>query len=326
MEAIILSGPTGIGKTALAHQIARVINGALISADSIQVYQGCDIISGKDIPPQTPFISKNYNLSSKFTTGFYKIDGVQLYLTDIIAPDYDFNVTDYIRIARTIYKEIKAEGKIPIFVGGTTLYATAITDGIETANIPPMKSIRKKFKNFDVETLQQKLKADNKNRYEKMNHSDKNNPRRLLRALEIEEFKKNNTVEKLEAVEKKSNLHLIGLTAKRETIKKRIDERVHERIRAGAQKEAEGLWKIYDKLSENIKNANGYRQYFEMFAGKMDEVKVLEKWKQAEYKHAKNQVTYFKKDHKINWVDIEEKNYPHTIIDSVKKKFNSKHA
>lgn len=324
MKALFIVGPTGAGKTNLGLKLSSKFGGSILSADSVQVYKGLDIISGKDIPPGSEFsdISKQFpSLDKSYTIGFYGFENIPVFLLDIVPPTYNFSVSDYIDCAIPLTKFITTQTKLPVFVGGTGLYIKAILDGLDTAQIPPDAELRKKFETTSLEKLTKLLKMQNPVRFEQMTDSDKKNKRRLIRSLEI--FYSNKTEEKSKKLEGYETF-VIGLFCEREELRKRIEKRVIQRLKTGAIEEAESLFKQYKNLSAQVQNANGYKQLFEHLLGKVTLNEAIEKWKISEYRHAKNQMTWFGREKNITWCDILEIGFEQKLENKVAAWYNTK--
>ena len=281
-KLLIICGPTATGKTALAEKLAKKFNGEIVSADSRLVYKGLDIITGKDVPKDIP-----------------------IHLIDIVEPDYIFNVGEYFNLALRVINKINASGKLPILVGGTGLYIRSIIRPLNKINIPPNEKLRKELEKLSREDLIEKLKNINPQKWQSMNNSDKQNPRRLIRAVEI--FLSRQKREKTDYPE--FDYLIIGLSAKKETLKKIIDQRVEERIRKGAADEAKNVLKKYNNPKLPAISSTGLRQLKEYFKGKESWEIAVNKWKLAEYQYAKRQLTWFKKEKDINWFDVENANF-----------------
>lgn len=312
-KVVHIVGPTGVGKTDLALSLAKKLDGSIISADSVQVYKGLDIISGKDIPLGSKFYS--LKLKGKYDLGFYKLNIAKLYLVDAVEPTFSFSVFDFLKVSKTIIELVLKSRKLPIIVGGTGLYSQKIVSGLDNLESTDTK-LRKKLELLSLEKLQVILKKLNKERYEKLNNSDVNNPRRLIRAIEIEKTK-NKTTDK---VSKENYDHLqIGLLAPREYLKEKIKKRIVSRLDNGALKEAEGLFQIYDELSPNVKNANGYKQLFSYLKEEISYEEAVYRWETSEYRHAKNQMTWFRKYGNVEWFDITKKGFKKEIEQGIYK-------
>lgn len=315
-KAIVITGPTGVGKSAFALKLARQINGALISVDSIQVYKGCDIISGKDIPKSARHISSE-NIPN-FDTGYWDIDSTPLYLTDIVTPTYEFNVSDYFRVVKDVLQKVETSGRVPIFVGGSTLYTKSLLSPFRTINIPPNLTLRNKLDSATIEELQTILSKYDKKRLASLNDSDIKNPRRLLRAIEVALYEKDNgktTEEKVPDIEFKTFI----LNSPTSVLQKKIKKRVKSRIEDGAFQEASQLFKNYTNLSPSIRTGSGYKELFSYLKGEVSQEKAKDMWELSDMQYTKKQLTFFKKLPDAFWVDTEQNNYANEIITQVQK-------
>jgi tRNA dimethylallyltransferase len=308
MKVLLIVGPTAVGKTALAFEISKKIPSVLISADSVQVFRGTDIVSGKDLPK-----------SAKFEQGHYVIGSVPLYLVDTISPTEHFSVYDFISETAKIISLASAEHKIPIIVGGTRFYVEVLTSSIDTLSIPPHQELRDKLNKLSVSKLQEMLKKSNKKRFDRMNNSDRNNPRRLVRAIEVSKSKNN----KSNQLFKKNEILAIGLKADFETLKKRINKRLNARIEAGAFEEAKKLFKNYDKLSDQIRHTNGYQQMFSFLKGEISRVEAVNRWEISEQQLAKEQLKWLSKKQNIHMFDIAQKGFETAISRLIEQNFTS---
>lgn len=281
-KLLIVCGPTATGKTALAVHLSKVLGGEIISADSRQVYKYMDIGTGKDNP-----------------------EGVEIKGYDLALPDHEFNVSEYIKLANKFINETLSKNKLPILVGGTGFYIKGVIDGIDTSSIPKNELLREKLSKLSVEELQKKLKAVNIKKFNSLNDSDAKNPRRLVRAIEVAEFDKAHKPLK-QTFSKKYNVLFIGLFLPSENLEVRIKNRVEKRIKQGFEKELEFLKKkgYHQAISKTI----GYKDWPD-----------IEKWKKEEIKYAKRQMTWFKRDARINWFDVSRKGYIEKIEKLVEK-------
>jgi tRNA dimethylallyltransferase len=309
MKALLIVGPTAVGKTALSFEISKKIPSVLISADSVQVFRGTDIISGKDIP-------KN----AKFVRDHYVIGSVPLYLVDTVSPTGYFSVYDFINETARVISLANAEHKIPIIVGGTRFYIEALTEKIETLSIPPDQELRDNLNKLPVSKLQGKFKKINKNRFDRMNNSDRNNPRRLIRAIEVSLSEKLKTGKPLF---KKDELLTIGLSVDFETLKKRISKRLSARINSGAFEEAKKLFENYNKLSDQIKHTNGYEQMFEYFKGRVSRNEVIKQWEISEHQLAREQMKWLATRQNIHLFHITKKGFKRDVMKLIEQNFTS---
>lgn len=315
-KVVFIVGPTAVGKTAIAYEIAKKFEGELVSADSVQVYSDLDIISGKDLPHNSKFVPLPKLSNKKIHAGYYSSNSsAPIYLLDVVDPTVSFNISDFQKIAHVTIQEILNKNKLPIVIGGTGFYIKALTEGIDMA-VKPDPILRKKLDKLTVLDLQKKLQKINIEKFSSMNNSDCNNKRRLIRAIEILSVK--NKEESIKENKKFASL-TIGLMCEREVLKQRIDVRVEERLKNGAMDEAKRLFGDYENLVPQVKDANGYKQLFQYLRGEIDLNEAIYRWKISEYRHAKNQMTWFQKYGNVKWFDISNKTYERDIESSLKK-------
>jgi tRNA dimethylallyltransferase len=311
-KILIIVGPTGSGKTKLALSLADKYGGELVSADSRQVYVGMDIGTGKDIPIGSK--KEKTELGIK-----YFLNEIPLWGYDLSNPDTGFNVSDYVKAVLPIIEDIWQRGKLPILVGGTGLYVKALIDGIETCNIPVNEKLRENLENREVGELYELLAKLNPLHAANMNASDKKNPRRLIRAIEISQFLLDNPSHpKIEKISCASPL-FVGLTLDREEIAKKITLRVKSRIDLGQKEEIQKLLKSGLNWNNQSMSSIGYRQWKDYFEGKAAEDEIIKLWIQEEKKYAKRQMTWFKKDGRVNWFDVASLQYPENVEKTVEK-------
>ena len=279
-KILVVCGPTATGKTSLAVSLAEKFNGEIISADSRQVYQGLDIGTGKD--------------KEKIS--------VPVWLLDVISPKFQFSVFDWFKLAEKKITDIWKRGKLPIVVGGTGLYIKALVDGIGTLDISPDKRLRMELNKLGVKELQLRLKNLSPDVFNNLNHSDKNNPRRLIRKIEIvlsgdkKDFANKGGV--------KADFLMVGLTAPRDVLYQRIDHRVKQRIESGLVDEIKGLLDRGIAWDNPGMNTLAYKEFKPFFEGKLSLEDAIERWKFNEHAYARRQLTWFKRDKRIRWFNL----------------------
>lgn len=287
-KALFILGLTATGKTALGIYLAKKLGGVIFSADSIQTYIGLDIISGKDLAT---------------------LKNTKVHLLDVVSPHESFNVSDFLKEFEKKLKEVD-KNKLPIIVGGTAFYISALVSKVQTVHIPPNTKLRKKFENYSVQELQRELEIIDYTKFQSMNNSDRNNPRRLVRAIEIAE---NRNYESRSmnngGLLDNFDVKIIGLFARKEVLRKKIGERVNSRMREGAVEEARNLFKQYEALAPQIKTASGYKQLFSYLGNELSLKQAVETWKIAEIQNAKKQMTFFKKIKGIKWFNVSNKDF-----------------
>lgn len=318
-KLLVICGPTGAGKTGLAIKIARKYNGEIVSADSRQVYKGLDIGTGKDLPKGAKL---QHLWIKKF--GFYEMGGVRVWGYDLADPRHGFNVSQYIKFAERIISDIVKRGKLPIIVGGTGLYIKSIIDGISTAEIPKNNRLRKKIEKIPTDELFEILAKIDPIKAASMNASDKKNPRRLARAIEIATWRVEHEKEGRELPDAKVKWDVlqIGLNADLSYLNKKIDERVTLRFRKRLEKEIADLLKNHVNWDMQSMSSMGYKEWRGFFEGEKTEKEVLEVWKSEEKKYIKKQMVWFKKDRRIKWFDISSEDYPENVEKMIEKWHN----
>ena len=286
MKIVIITGPSATGKTSLALQYAEKYDGELVNFDSRQIYKKLDIITGKDI------------------------DNVWLY--DIVDPKEYFSSFDYARHAITVIKDITDRKKVPILVGGTYLYLYHLLYQVETENIPPNSELRKKLNAQTISKLQQKLQNVDASLFESLNESDKQNPQRLIRKIEIATSYRKKGTKVPTAMRfqyndffKDKKIEFIGLSYKnRVDILRTIKERVDKRLQEGALDEVKSLLEQgYTEYDPGMKTI-GYQQIIRYLKGETTKQQAIDEWTLKEFQYTKRQLTFMKKDLHIIWREV----------------------
>jgi len=325
-KLLIICGPTATGKTNLALKLAKKFDGEIVSADSRQVYQGMDIATGKDLPTKAKFKKEKSSLEGKgFKIGYYQVNGIRLWLYDIVKPNYFFNVSDWVKCARWVIKDIYRRGKLPILVGGTGFYLKAIIEDIPSRDIPPNWSLREKLELKSEKALFEELAELDSSRAGQMNTSDKQNKRRLIRAIEIARWRIEPRLEKTLRLIKFDSL-TIGLKAPLKFLYQKINQRVEKQFKKGAEKEIKKL--IKKGLSWNLPSmsALGYREWRPIFEGQVDLDKVLIRCQFDEHAYARRQMTWFKKQKEVYWFDISRKGWENKVEKQLSVWYTGKNA
>lgn len=301
-KILVICGPTATGKTALGVRLAKRFGGEIVSADSRQVYKGMDIGTGKDLG---------------------ELKGIPVWLLDVALPNEDFSVAKYLDLAWKAIKDIWSRDKsrptvedprhkvpgLPIIVGGTGFYIKAITDGIGTLGIPPDWGLRRRLADEDIETLGERLKKVDPQRWERMNESDRKNPRRLVRAIEVAGRQPKAEYHKPEAF-------FIGLMAPCDILYRRIDERVDKRVKEGIEEEIKGLMAEGYHFEDSVLGSTiGYKEW----CSEKTREEIIQRWKFDEHDLARRQMTWFRKDQRINWFDIGRPDWEKEVEKVVKK-------
>lgn len=277
-KLIVILGPTAAGKTALSIQLAKKFNGEIISADSRQVYGGMDLGTGK--------ITKK------------EMKGIPHYLLSIASPKRKFTVAQYKKTAKKAVEMITNKGKTPFLVGGTGFYISSLIDNIQIPEIKPDWALRKKLEKKTTQELFQLLRKKDKQRAESV---DKNNRRRLIRALEIV-IKTKKPVPCFRKGTAQFNVLIIGIKKSKKAIEEAIEKRLKKRLKKGMIAEVKRLkkqgvsWKRLEEFGLE------YRYIAQCLQNKITYQKMTDRIQKESEQYAKRQMTWFKKDKRINWI------------------------
>jgi len=302
-KIIFIVGPTGIGKSAVAIHLAKKIKAEVISTDSMQVYRKMDLITSKVSDSEKK--------------------GIKHHLVSIIKPTLEYNVARYRRDALLICNKLFKQGKTPLFVGGTGLYYSIIIDGLFPA-VPEDKRIRAElYKQAEFKTssyLYKKLARVDPAIAKKIHPND---TKRIIRALEVY-LKTGQPISTLQKQRKglgaEYELKIFGLNCDRQALYKKIEARVEKMFSLGLIDEVRGLLKY--KLSKTAACAIGIRELRGYFEGEyhLDDAKRLIQRNSRHY--AKRQLTWFRKDKRIQWINIKDKETPKGIAARIWKKLS----
>jgi len=240
-------------------------------------------------------------------TGKDRPKGVKIHGLDLVKPDEEFSVAPFVKYAHSLINQIR----FPIIVGGTGLYLDSLINPPKTLSIKPNWELRKKLEQRSAKQLQSMLKKLDLARFQHMNHSDQFNPRRLIRAIEIEKFPQGPAFPSERTDLNQFDVFWFGLTAKKEILDQRIVKRVKQRVKAGAVKEWQGLKTKYRPNLPSM-SAIGYRQLPDIAA-----------WIKAEQQYSRRQLTWFQANPDIHWLDI-AKPFPNKVAKLIKAWYNKK--
>ncbi len=283
-KLITILGPTACGKTAVAANLALEINGEIISADSRQVYRGMDIGTGKDIDE-------------------YIVNGKQIpyHLIDIVDAGHKYNVYEFQQDFIRVFNSISEKNKMPILCGGTGMYIDAVTKGYKLIKVPVNNELRKQFENKSLDELSLIL-SKIKNMH---NKSDIVTKKRAIRAIEIEEYYKNEP--KIENNYPKIKCLFIGVKYDRDSRRKRISKRLKQRLDEGMIDEVQTLLNKGVNTETLIYYGLEYK-YLTLYLTKiLSYNEMFTKLETAIHQFAKRQMTWFRrmerKGVKIYWLD-----------------------
>lgn len=285
-QVLVLVGPTAVGKSDYAVEIAQKMNGEIISGDSIQVYQGMDIGSGKITEEEKK--------------------GIPHALLDILSVKQGYSVADFQNHAREEIKRITALNKLPIIVGGTGLYIKACLYDY-SFDEQTQEKIDPDFLQKSNEELYAQLKIVDPQSCEIIHP---NNRKRILRALIIAQSGKTKSEREQEQNhELMYDALIIGLTCSREMLAERISQRVDRMMAAGLKQEVQGLLEQGATFQDQAMLGIGYREWQSYFEKQATIQEVSTAIKTHSRQFAKRQFTWFKHQIPVAWLNIEEKNW-----------------
>ena len=282
---IVITGPTGVGKTKLSIQLAKIYNGEIINADSMQVYKGLDVGTAKITEAEK--------------------EGITHHLIDIRTPDEEYNLFAFQQDCRLKIKEIKARQKIPIIVGGTGLYIKA---ALYDYALSSEKDKDDEFNNLSNEEIYKQIIA-----YDKDISIDKNNRRRLVRCLN--KIKKETLITKTEPKLIYDDVVFIGLTTDTENLYKIIDKRV-DKMLPNLIDEVKKLHKEYPN-SRALNTAIGYKELIGFLEDKQSFKDSINLIKKNSRNYAKRQYTFLNNQLDLQWFLVDYNNFDKTIKEIV---------
>lgn len=302
-KLVIITGPTAVGKTELSIKVAKRFHGEIISSDSMQIYKYMDIGTAKITQEE--------------------MEGVNHHLIDFLDPSEEFSVYDYKEKATGIIKRLNEIGSLPIVTGGTGLYINSLIYDLNFSPIAPNKILRDKYDKILLNEgsigLYNLLKELDPVSAEKI---DQNNHQRLMRALEVTEssgipFSKYNKDFRKES--QKYDLAYYCLNMDREKLYDRINLRVDIMLEKGLIGEVSNLLnKGYNKDMLSMK-AIGYKEIILYLEGIIPLSQAIEMIKQGSRNYAKRQLTWFRRDNRIKWIDVDSYQSKDEMIDFVIK-------
>ncbi|QZE13140.1 tRNA (adenosine(37)-N6)-dimethylallyltransferase MiaA [Halosquirtibacter laminarini] len=283
-DMITVLGATATGKTSLGTLVAHKLNGEVISADSRQVYRGMDIGTGKDLED-------------------YTVDGVEVpyHLIDILDAGEQYNVFEYQKDFKSVYENMRSNNIFPVLCGGSGMYIEAVLKGYQLAQVPVNQELRDSLQEMSLQELTDRLSALKRVH----NNSDIENKKRVIRAIEIEEY----TVEHpdLDLSFPKINSLIVGIDFSREERRERITQRLHQRLEEGMIEEVKGLIDSGVAPESLIYYGLEYKFITEYLIGKITRQRLVDGLNVAIHQFAKRQMTWYRRMEKngfeIHWID-----------------------
>lgn len=298
---VIIAGPTASGKTELGISLAKAIDGEIISADSMQIY-------------------KYMNIGTAKPTSI-EMNGVPHHMIDIVFPDEEFSVALFRRLAGEYIDDITSRGKVPIILGGTGLYINSLTHNLDFSEAPENKELREFLANIAAEKGNEYVHEMLRNvDQESYNRLFPNDLKRVIRALEVFKI----TGKTISEVQKESrekpidfNLAYFALSMDRNRLYDRVNLRVDKMFQFGLLEEVIMLREMgYGRDLKSIQGI-GYKEVYDYLDGMftLDEVKNI--IKQSTRNYAKRQLTWFRRDERINWIDLDKLDRVEEILQNI---------
>ncbi len=288
-KIIAVAGPTASGKTRLAIEIARAVSGEVVSCDSMQIYRGMDIGTAKPTADE--------------------MCGIPHHMIDIVDPETSYSVADFVRDARAAIDGCLARGKTPVVAGGTGLYMDSVLMNISFDDGLCDESIRLKLEEYErvngKEALHTLLCEKDPEAAEKIHP---NNVRRVIRALEVcyvtgKTFTQVGMEARREPV---YNAKIFGIDTERTVLYERINSRVEVMLEQGLLDEARGFFESGLSRTTTAMQAIGYKELFDYFEGRCSLEAAVEKIKMESRRYAKRQLTWFRRNERIDWVRLDD--------------------
>ena len=285
-KVIVICGPTASGKTALSIELAKKINGEIISCDSMQIYKDMNIGTAKPDKEE--------------------MQGIKHYLLDFVSPDKRYSVAEFKQDAINAIKEIINKGKTPIIVGGTGLYIDSLIYGIEYQDIKIDQKYREELEEIaakqGLEVLYEMAKKIDSKAMEKISHNDK---KRIIRILEIYNAT-GKTKTQQEAESRKKDIpydyKVFAINWDREILYERINKRVDMMIEKGLIQEVKSLLEKYKEFPTAMQGL-GYKEVIDYLNGNYTKEEMIDKIKMETRRYAKRQLTWFRKNKQTIWID-----------------------
>lgn len=285
-KVIVICGPTASGKTGLSIELAKKIDGEVVSCDSMQIYKDMTIGTAKPTEEE--------------------MQGIKHYLIDCVSPDTRYSVADYKRDAIKAIEEIASKGKVPIVVGGTGLYLESLVRGIDYSEIEVDEAYREELNKLEQEKglseLYEMARKIDETAASKISPNDK---KRICRILEIY-HSIGKTKTELEKESRKNGVQydyvLFGINMDREKLYERINKRVDIMLEQGLIEEVRNLINKYSEFPTALQGL-GYKEVVEYFDGVTTKEEMIEKIKQETRRYAKRQITWFKRYDELTWLN-----------------------
>lgn len=297
---VVIVGPTASGKTDVAVELAKIVRGEVISADSMLVYRGMDIGTAKPTPEE--------------------MLGIPHHLIDVVNPDEEFSAAMFQSAAEKLIEEISDRGNLPLLVGGTGLYVRSVIDHYDFTPAPKDEGLRERLKQqaaaLGAEEMHRKLAAVDAASAARLHPND---TRRVIRALEVY-YQTGKPITEYQYSQHNTNpkyrLKMFGLTMDRQLLYRRIEQRVDLMLQRGLVEEVRQLMQRYDTWGTALQGL-GYKEVIAYLKGECTLPEAVELLKRDTRRFAKRQLTWFKADQRIHWLNMEDFNNKYEVANEI---------
>lgn len=279
-RVVVIVGPTGIGKSQLAFDLALELGGEIVVADSRQVYRMLDIATNKPTPEQRRRVS--------------------YHMIDFVDPATSFNAAEFVAGARHAIGDVIDRGRVPIVEGGTMLYVEALTEGLTLAGVPPNPNLRRQLEALDTAALRERLTA-----LDPESGVDLNNPVRMIRAIEVLE----SAGPPLRRLRTRKAPHWtfvrVGLTAPLEVVDSRLERRSREQVARGLVAETQAALDAGVPANAPVLTGIGYAEALAHIRGEVSLDELPKVMAASNRRYARRQLRWWRRDARITWFEIE---------------------
>ncbi len=298
---ILIAGPTAVGKSEIALRLAEQLGGEIISADSMQVYRGLDIGTAKPSPADRARLPHH--------------------LIDIRDLTESFDAAQFARLAHRAVAEIQSRGHVPVLCGGTGLYLKAFLEGLGEAP-PADATLRAELEAVPLENLLAELRERDPAAYEKI---DKQNPRRVIRAVEVIRLtgKPFSQVQSPKPKVQGQKLEFFCFTRSSDDLRQRIDARVDAMFARGLVEETRELLKHGLAENKTAMQAIGYRQVVEHLRGERSLAETIELVKTRTRQFAKRQLTWFRAQKNLEWIELKPDEPVEAVAENLRRRLDA---
>ncbi|MBV9864156.1 MAG: tRNA (adenosine(37)-N6)-dimethylallyltransferase MiaA [Abitibacteriaceae bacterium] len=298
---LLLVGPTGIGKTAVAVELCQMLNGEVVSADSMQIYRGCDIGTAKPSAEERA--------------------RARHHLIDIREPTESYSAAQWAQDGASAISDISERGKQPIVVGGTGFYIRALLDPHSLADVPPNPELRTRLEAEatakSAQWLHNYLASLDAVAAQRLHPHD---VRRVIRAIEVASTERLLTTEHqtpLVPIEPQYDAVTFGLDMPREQLYARLEQRIDAMLQAGMLDELQWLLNQGISLASPLMQGLGYRQLLPALSNPATLADCVQLWKRDTRRYAKRQLTWFRHQLPVQWITIEQEYAPTEVAQQI---------